>query len=302
LVAPEAEVEEAEVVEEDDSDVEEDAPEEEEAESDSEDEADPDDDDDEEPEDEDEDHGDYHTVSVDGETRRVTLEELKRGYSGQEFVQKGMQANANARKLVMQEARALQQAREEFFSLQQRMQETGGLVPPEPPSDDLIQTDPIGYLEAQSRYQAEVAKYRQDVEMVEHQRQLAAQQYQAQFAAQVEQQAELVKQEIPELADPEKGGSVLKDLRNKGVEYGFSEEELGSLVDSRMVRVLNDARKWRNLQASKKTASQKAEGARPVVKPGSKARPESKKKARAKQRERLRQTGRVDDAVALLFE
>lgn len=250
----------------------------------------------------DEEAPDLYTVTIDGEQARVTLDELRNGYSGQSFIQKGMKENAEARRLVMQEAENLRQARDEFFSLQQQVQDNGYPVPPEPPSDELIQSDPIGYLEAQSKYQAESLKYQQDVQAIEHQRQLAAQQYQQQFAAHVENQANVVKQEIPELADPEKGGEVLRDLRAKGMDYGFSEQELAGLYDSRMVRVLNDARKWQNLQASKTAATKKAEGARPVVKPGSKARPVSKKKQRAQLRDKLRKTGSVADAVALILD
>ena len=38
------------------------------------------------------------TVKIDGEEKAVTLDELKQGFSGQKFVQKGMQENAQARK------------------------------------------------------------------------------------------------------------------------------------------------------------------------------------------------------------
>ena len=38
------------------------------------------------------------TVKIDGEEKAVTLEELKQGFSGQKYVQKGMQENAQMRK------------------------------------------------------------------------------------------------------------------------------------------------------------------------------------------------------------
>ena len=55
-----------------------------------------------------------------------------------------------------------------------------------------------------------------------------------------------------------------------GVSYGFSEDEMANVIDHRYVRALNDARKWRQLQANKVKAKEKGSNVKPVVKAGAK--------------------------------
>jgi hypothetical protein len=106
--------------------------------------------------------------------------------------------------------------------------------------------------------------------------------------------AETIRKEIPDYT-PEKDRAMLET----GIEYGFSKEELGTVVDPRHIKVLHDAMQWRKLQANP-TANQKVSNAPPVVKPGSK----NTKTAQASQsrqlQDQLKKTGKDEYARQLI--
>lgn len=240
-------------------------------------------------------------VKVDGQDVEVTLDDLKRSYSGQAYIQQRMQEVANHKKEVEAVYQALSEERAKVTQFFQQVQQGGVPQPPQMPSQELAQKDPMKYNAELGRYVQEREKYDQFMSQTQA---LTAQQSEAQqraMQAHLAQQAEMLKQAIPEFADPDKGGQLRQRLVQVGNEYGFSQEELAGINDYRTVQVLNDARKWRELQAGKGEAVKKADKARPVVKPGAK-KTNTKVNQREKQKQRLKQTGRLDDAIDLLFQ
>lgn len=277
----------------------------EEAEADEDTEASDDDDESEDEDDDDsEDEGDEQPqklkVKVDGQEVEVTLDDLKRSYSGQAYIQQRMQEVAEARKMAETVYSALAEERAQVAQFVQQLQQ-GVPTPPKAPSQELARKDPARYNRELGQYLADREKYDQ---FTQHAQALTAQQSEAQeraMRAYLADQAQLLTQEIPEFADPDKGSQLRQSLLKVGSEYGYSEEELAQITDARAVKVLNDARKWRELQAGKKAAIKKADKARPVVKPGAK-RTNIKTDARKKAKQRLQQTGKIDDAIDLLFQ
>jgi hypothetical protein len=206
------------------------------------------------------------TVKVDGEEIPVTLDDLKRDYSGQKYIQKGMQEAAEAKKQAEAIYNALQQERAALAAYGNELQSTG-LRKPEPPNADTFNSDPIGYMEQKIKFDAEMEQYEAKAQQFTE---LTAQQRQAEVQARnsyVQQQAEILKQHIPELSDAALAGPFQDKLRKAGRDHDYSDEELSQITDSRAVRVLNKARMWDELQASKKTTVAKAQKkARPAVK------------------------------------
>ena len=115
------------------------------------------------------------------------------------------------------------------------------------------------------------------------------------------EQAEVLTKHIPEIADPEKGEAIKNALVQTGIDYGFSAEEMQNVTDARYVRALNDARKYRQLVAKRKSAQAKGEKARPVVKSGAKKRVDSNAATRKKAQQRLQKTGSMEDALSLIL-
>lgn len=249
------------------------------------------------------------TVKVDGKTQQVTLKELKRGYSGQQYVQQGMQQAAEARKQAEQVYSALLQERQQVAQLLQQAQSGGLPQPPAEPSKELFQTDPIGYMEQKMRYDEDLQQYQQTMGQYEQmlQQQTAAEQ-RAMEAYLQQQQQQLLAVE-PELADPKVASRWKDRLLTQAPEiYGYTAEEISGVMDHRALRVLADALRYRELQAGKAGAQQKAEAAArqkrgKVLKPGAK-RPvaSSQQKALKQQKSRLKRSGRIEDAIGLLLD
>lgn len=237
-----------------------------------------------------------YTVKVDGKEQQVTLDELLRGYAGQSYVQEGMQKNAAERRQAQEALQALQAAREQVLALGQSLQEGKALTAPEPPDARMLDSDPIGYMQADAAYrQAKDAYDRQQSELAKTREEHAKVQAQMMQAFVAQQQAELVKH-IPEFADPQKADGAKRRLRDAGTSYGFTEDELGNIMDARMVRVLHDAAQFRALQADTKKVVKKVK----TAPPRKSAEPPQAKKAKDA-RAKLKRTGSVEDAIAYLL-
>ena len=234
------------------------------------------------------------TVKVDGREQQVPLDELLRGYSGQAFIQKGMAEVAETRKQVKQELESIQAHRQQLLQVAEMMQAGSfPLQPPKPPDERLKQTDPFAHMEQTTNYLLQLQQYQQaQAAMQELQSRQTADQM-AQHEAYRAEQYQLLLQALPTLSDPEKKAQVESRMREVGQNYyGFEPEELASLTDARMYRVLHDAAQYRRIMEGKAApvVSQKPKTA--VVKPGVKVGGNvTKTKAIAAARAKAKETG-----------
>ena len=239
-------------------------------------------------------------VKVDGKEEMWTLDRLKQSAAGQAAINKRFQEAAEVRKQLEQQATTLQQQQQQVMQLYQQSKDAGAQAPV-PPSRDLFDKDPIGFMESKLKYDEDKANYDQRMHQVQTmQQQAAAQQAQA-HQAYLQEQVEALTQHIPEIADPEKGAKLKGDIMQAGIEYGFTADEMAKVSDARYVRALNDARKYRQLIANRKQSQQKGKNARPIVKAGAKRTTDSQVASRKKAQSRLQNTGSIDDAVNLIF-
>jgi hypothetical protein len=241
------------------------------------------------------------TVKSDGKEKQVTLDELKQGYAGQDYIQRRMQEVAQLEKQNKTQAQQLAQQHQQFLQLRQQAQQIG-VQPPEAPSKELFDRDPIGYMEAKIQYDEAVVQYNQHVHQLQQLQQQQSMQEEQERQAFLQEQAQILQQYIPEIADPEKGDKIKSELVQTGVHYGFTEQEIQDVSDARYVRALNDAMKWRRLQ-NKKLAAAKGEPQKTVVKAGAKRRAgDGEAAARKKQQQKLRKSGRIEDALGLMLK
>jgi hypothetical protein len=243
-------------------------------------------------------------VKINGKTELWTLDELKRSAAGQGYIQQGMREVAEIKKEAGSVYQALQQERQQLSQIYNQL--TSGQVPlqaPNPPAKELLERDPIGYMEARIKYDEDVAAYQQtQTQMQKLQAQQAQLNQQAQ-AVIVQEQMKLLQQAIPEFSDPKTGTALRDQIIKTAVDvYGFDQSELMSTSDHRHIRVLKDAMEYRKLMQNRAGAEQKASKARPVVKPGAQKRPESAVQSRKKQIQRAKQTGKIDDFMAAMFK
>ena len=210
-----------------------------------------------------------------------------------------MQEVAALEKDYKQQQETLQKQQQELLQIYEQAQQTG-MQPPTAPSKDLFENDPIGYMEAKIKYDEDMQSYNQQMQQIQYvqQQQQAAQQQATQ--QELAQQAEMLAI-LPELSDPQKVEPYRKALVDTGVAYDFSAEEVAGVTDARMVRVLNDAMKYRRLQAKRKATQ--TDGKKPVVPSGAKRRAADGEAAtRKKQQQKLRKSGKIEDALNLMLK
>lgn len=243
-----------------------------------------------------------HKVKVDGEVKEVTYEELTRNYSGQAYIQKQMQEVAQLKKQYTQGLEALSDQRNELDTFYQNAQQTG-LREPTPPSRTEFETDPIGYMDLKMKYDEEKAAYDQKMNEFRNNQAQKAKAEEQRLDEFTRDQARLLSERLPEIADPKKGEAIKKNLLKAGVHYGFTEAELGSVRDHRYILAMYDAARYRNLVAKRgNTPSPKKENIAPV-KAGAKKRPNAMKANDRKKAEQrfLKSGGSVENAVDLIL-
>jgi len=241
-----------------------------------------------------------YTVKVDGEETQVTLEELTRGYSGQKYVQKGMQEAAEQRKQAEEVYTVLLQERQNLVNLMNQVQQ-GALTPPVEPSRDLFDSDPIGYMEAEMNYKEQMKAYEANLWQVRQQMEAQAQAQRRAEDAYIAQQSEELKKLVPELSDPNQAETFKRNIVEAAEHYGYKPEEISGISSYRDMLVLRDAMRYRQLQKKGDIVREKTKKARKPIKAGAK-KTVNRNAAAQKQRDKLRQSGSIDDAMALILD
>ena len=190
----------------------------------------------------------FYSVKVDGQEAQVTLEDLKQGYSGQKYVQQGMQDVANKRKEAEDVYEALNNERQQLAEIYQQLQNGGVAQAPSKPTKEQFEADPIGYMQENLAYEEKKAEYDKQMAQLENVSQQNSEAQQHARQAFVQEQMQILQKEIPEFAD-EKAATKLKDkLVSTGMKYyGYTTEEISQITDTRAIKVLNDARKYQDI-------------------------------------------------------
>ena len=242
--------------------------------------------------------GELHTVKVDGEEIQVTESELKRSYSGQAFIQKGMQQAAEVRKQAEEAYYALMRERESVQTLVQQAQSGINLIPPAEPDSAMFENDPLGYMEAKIQYDNQVKEYNANAAKFQEVLNRQSEAEQIARAEYARQEANKLVEVIPELADAGKASKFKESIMKAASHYGYSPEEVAAISSSRDFVVLRDAMRWQELQAGKETVKKKVRKAPPIKAGAKKVRTNGDKSRKAQ--EKLKRSGSIEDALALI--
>ena len=243
------------------------------------------------------------TVKVDGKEVEVTIDELKQGYSGQQYVQKGMQEAAQQRKEAESVYEALLSERQQVQQLYQQLQSGEIGSAPVPPSREMFENDPLGYMDQKMKY--DEAKESYDKKMIDYQHVVQKNTQAEQHANQayLKREMEQLQSAIPEFSDPVKAKEIkVRMVDIGGKHYDYSVEEIGQIRDHRALKVLHDAMRYQEIIAGKAKAVKKTKKARPILKAGAKrsTKPNANK-VRDRQKAKLRGSGSIDDALGLIL-
>jgi hypothetical protein len=239
-----------------------------------------------------------YKVKASGEEVEVELDELIKGYQqGTDYTKKS-QALAEQRKAIEAERGHLEHVKQERQAYAQKLKALDSFLTQQHQGVDLDvlkETDPIGYAVAV----AEQSQREKQLAVVRNEQQRIAQQQQAEQQSSLQnhlrQESEKLVSLIPELATPQ-GDAVRKQIRDYAKSVGWTDQELGSVYDSRAVNTLYKAMKYEQLQKSKPELNKKLVAAPKMMRSGTSV-PQAKSSQDKQAMQRLRETGKVSDAA-----
>lgn len=241
-----------------------------------------------------------HRLKVNGQEIEVSLDELKAGYSRDSDYRQKTHSLSQERKSLEEQKNSLRQSYEtrlkelndtiatadEFIRQQQGGQDL----------QKLFDEDPV----AAARLEFQL---RQQSEKIEEMKSKAREAQHKQYNDFLETQKELAAQKIPEFADPSKADTFKIDMRNTLRDYGFNDQEIGSLADHRFLMVAKDAMGYKSLQNKKPIVQKKVANAPKVVKSGvAKQNVSSGREVIRNKINKLRKSGSINDAKSALLD
>ena len=241
------------------------------------------------------------TVKVDGKKVSVTLDELQNGYQRFADYSRKTEQIANVRKQVEAESQAIRTEREQYAQLLGALQTQLQSSEPQIDLERLYHEDPIEWVR-----QKEVIRERQEklgAIQSEQQRLSQINQYEQQRATEelLASQQQALLAALPEWKDPKKAKAEKALVIESAKAAGFSDEDLKSVYDHRLVLLLRKAALFDQMVS-------KRQGIKPVVnngprsaKPGAAGRVSTTTESMRAQ-QRLAKTGRVDDAADAIFK
>lgn len=256
-------------------------------------------DDEDEPEDE-----PLYEITVNGETQQVTLDELRGGYQRNADYTRKTQELAERRKDLDTVGQYAEQVSQLY---KQRLAQVGSFLeqslPPEP-DEKLLAEDPFAYQQQQLLRQ----KAEESLKAIYGQfeaAQVETQARQDELLRDAQQRAvdELPKL-IPEWKDVETIKKGMVDLTRYLRSEGFEAHEMRDVSDSRLIVVLEKARRYDAAKKSAESSKKKAAAKPPKsLKPGKPSRKSNARKSDVrKAQERMKKTGSADDAAAFYMQ
>jgi hypothetical protein len=251
--------------------------------------------------DEGEDGSPRYKIQVDGAEVEVSLNEALRGYQREETFNTRMRQMVEVAKTIDQRGAEAQHARDAYVQLCQRQEEEfQALIPKEPDWDALYKADPAGAHQLEQNY-------RHVYGTLNAIRQRRAQAQQEAYNDNVQRSAAYARAEFDKfrsknkLNDQQAVDKAIGYMRRTALAHGFSDDEIGSTYDERMLSILHKAAKYDNIIAQRPVAVQPDRGA--TLQPGHAPRVgDSRTRMMNDAQKKLAASGRVDDAAAVMAQ
>ncbi len=245
-------------------------------------------------------------ITVNGETRMVTLKELQKGYQLEaDYRSKTTDLAEQRRTLEVHSKQAITEWQNRFQSQADLTEQLKEAVGEQEADLERILTD-----EGFEAHYAAKNKLDKRKELLAH---ATAEREQAETHQAEEnlrkaektrqEQANLLVTALPDLADETKGPKLIGRIRTHLSSVGFNAQEIATVVDHRMLVVAHKAMLYDDLMKAKPATSKKLKGLPRVQKPG--AAPEKGANKREKTTalaQRLRKTGTRQDAANVFEE
>jgi hypothetical protein len=243
-----------------------------------------------------------YTVKVDGKAMEVPASELVKGYQRYADYTRKTTEVAEQRKALDGELQSIASVREEYGKrldqLAQALKQSSG----EPDWERLKAEDPIGFATQFADYQIRL----QQTQAIEREQQRIRQESEQQQAeahkAYLAEQQKRLLDVVPEWKDAKKAKAEHSAILDYAKAQGFRDEELAQVTDHRLVLLLRDAARYRQLaekvKATPVPSAKSPKVGTPALQPKGTRAPTSDL---TKQRQRLAKTGNEKDAAPIFL-
>lgn len=231
-----------------------------------------------------------YVVKMDGKEFEITESELLQGYQRQADYTRKTQELADQRRQHQEQSAA------EIAALKRAAGFYALPTSVEPKPED-YPGQPDKFVAAYNEYRQGEERRTKAAQLLEH---LTAEETRRVVARELD----LLNAVLPEWATPSVRDADLSRIREVGTSrYGFSEDELASVTDHRIILLLRDASRVAALD-SKPIEMQRKTAIEPKMKPGTKAKMNTVEIKRKVAMDKLKSSGRLsnDEQVALLFD
>lgn len=241
-----------------------------------------------------------YKVKVAGQELDVTLDELKNGYSRDaDYRRKTEELSYEKKQFVSESEKQRQDYSSKLNELNQLMSVAQQQLNTEINSADLeklYEEDPTEAARIEHRLRRKQEKLNSAMAKTQSEQN-------KQFESFVSDQKNKLVTKLPEFSDPDKASKLKSSMKTTLNNYGFNDQEISQVYDHRIIMLVNDAMKYRNMQNSKPNLAKK------ITKPG-KVFSSGVKKDKAdlnltKRKEklgRLKKSGNIKDATSIFLD
>ena len=241
-----------------------------------------------------------HRVKVSGQELEVSLDELKAGYSrDSDYRQKTHTLGMEKRDLENQKSSLSQSYDTRLSELNDLISTADEYVKQKQGGQDLAKL----YQEDPSEASRLDFELRQESSRIEGLKNKARQVQSQQYESYLNTQKELAATKIPEFSDPNKIDTFKLSMRNSLRDYGFNDQEIGSLADHRFLMVAKDAMSFKTQTDKRPIVSKKIANAPRVLKAGvAKSNSSSGRESVRNKINTLRKSGHIKDAQSAIAD
>ena len=241
-----------------------------------------------------------YKVKVAGQELDVTLDELKNGYSRDaDYRRKTEELSYDKKQFVSESEKQRQDYSSKLNELNQLMSVAQQQLNTEINSVDLeklYEEDPTEAARIEHRLRRKQEKLNSAMAKTQSEQN-------KQFESFLSDQKNKLVTKLPEFSDPDKASKLKSSMKTILNNYGFNDHEISQVYDHRIIMLVNDAMKYRNMQNSKPNLAKK------ISKPGKvfssgvrKDKAELNFSKRKEKLSRLKKTGNIKDATSIFLD
>ena len=231
-----------------------------------------------------------------GEEEYYTGDELADGWMRQKTFTQKTQLLAEHRKEMEAERAKVADEREQY---QAGLHQYLSQPEPQPPSEELFETDPLAYMKAKDDYRDLLAQRSQaqaEFHRVEGERMRDANLHRQEY---LQRESEKLTNLIPEWRDETVATKEKQAIREYGVSLGYSAEEMDSIGDARAIALMRKSLLFDSMTQKGKTKLQRGPEGVATLRPGGQQ-PQRRVSQYRRAKMQLAKTGKPDDATKAL--